>query len=163
MAQECVTRAKTLNQSGGTEGMWPNPHWHPTTTANSRLQHSLPDPKPNQPYSKWHKRKDDQRSLLSLSLILTLLLILCATLIDLGAQVSSMNSEFCKELALQIQPLGQLLELEGTGVQPSHTLGHGGQPPDPGISNYNEDVLLLVIPTMTYSKTVPVMVGSKII
>ena len=32
-----------------------------------------------------------------------------------------------------------------------------------GIKNYNEDVLLLVIPTMTYSKMVPVMVGSKII
>ena len=33
----------------------------------------------------------------------------------------------------------------------------------PGIRNYNEDVLLLVIPTMTYSKTVPVIVGTKII
>ena len=33
----------------------------------------------------------------------------------------------------------------------------------PGMGNYNEDVLLLVIPTMTYSKTVPVMVGTKII
>ena len=33
----------------------------------------------------------------------------------------------------------------------------------PGIKSYNEDVLLLVIPTMTYSKTVLVMVGSKII
>ena len=33
----------------------------------------------------------------------------------------------------------------------------------PGIKNYNEDVLLLVIPTMTYSEVVLVMVGSKII
>ena len=41
-------------------------------------------------------------------------------LIDSGAQVSSINAQFCKELTLQIQPLGQLLELEGTGVQPSH-------------------------------------------
>ena len=32
-----------------------------------------------------------------------------------------------------------------------------------GIKSYNEDVLLLVIPTMTYSKTVPVMVGIKVI
>ena len=32
-----------------------------------------------------------------------------------------------------------------------------------GIRNYNEDVLLLVIPTMTYFKTVPVVVGTKII
>ena len=33
----------------------------------------------------------------------------------------------------------------------------------PGIRNYNEDVLLLVIPTTTYSKSVLVMVGTKII
>ena len=33
----------------------------------------------------------------------------------------------------------------------------------PGIKNYNEDVLLLVIPTMTYSEMVLAMVGSKII
>ena len=33
----------------------------------------------------------------------------------------------------------------------------------PGIKGYNEDVLLLVIPTMTYSKAVPIMVGTKII
>ena len=32
-----------------------------------------------------------------------------------------------------------------------------------GIEGYNEDVLLLVIPTMTCSEKVPVMVGSKVI
>ena len=32
-----------------------------------------------------------------------------------------------------------------------------------GFRSYNEDVLLLVIPTTTYSEMVPVMVGSKII
>ena len=65
---------------------------------------------------------------------------------------------------LQIKPLGQLLELEGTGgaaipylrfVEVNLQIL--------GIRNYNEDVLLLVIPTMTYSEMVPVMVGSKII
>ena len=33
----------------------------------------------------------------------------------------------------------------------------------PGIKGYNKVVLLLVIPTMTYSKAVLVMVGTKII
>ena len=33
----------------------------------------------------------------------------------------------------------------------------------PGIKSYNDDVLLLVIPTTTYSKTVLVVVGTKII
>ena len=32
-----------------------------------------------------------------------------------------------------------------------------------GIRAYNEDVLLLAIPTMAYAERVPVMVGSKII
>ena len=38
-------------------------------------------------------------------------------LIDLGAQVSNISAQFCEDLDLKIQPLGQLLELEGWGVQ----------------------------------------------
>ena len=85
-------------------------------------------------------------------------------LIDLGIQVSSVSSQFCKELALHIQPLGQLLGLEGTGGAAIPYLGFMEVKLQIlGITNYKEDVLLLVIPTMTYSKMVPVMVGSKII
>ena len=53
-------------------------------------------------------------------------------LIDSSAQVSSVSSQFCKELALEIQPLGWLLELEGTR-ELCHPLLWvcGGQPPDP--------------------------------
>ena len=43
-------------------------------------------------------------------------------LIDMGTQVSSISTQLCKDLTLPIQPLGPLLELEGTGEQPSHTL-----------------------------------------
>ena len=43
-------------------------------------------------------------------------------LVDLGAQVSNISAQLHKELGLEIQPLGWLLELEGTGVQPSLTL-----------------------------------------
>ena len=84
-------------------------------------------------------------------------------LIDSGAQVSSISAQFCEELTLQIQPLGQLLELEGMGgaaipyfrfVEVNLQIL--------GIKSYNEDVLLLVIPTMTYSQTVPVVVGTSI-
>ena len=85
-------------------------------------------------------------------------------LIDLGAQVLSISAQFCKELTLPIQPLGQLLELEGTGgaampylrfVEVNLQILE--------IKSYNKDVLLLVIPTMTYSKTILVVVGTKII
>ena len=85
-------------------------------------------------------------------------------LIDSGVQVLSISAQFCKELTLQIQPLGQLLELEGTGSAAIPYLRFVEVNLQiPGIRNYNEDVLLLVIPTTTYSKTVPVMVGTKII
>ena len=81
-------------------------------------------------------------------------------LIDSGAQVSSISSWFCEDLVLQIQPLGQLLELEGTGglAIPYHRFVKVNLQ-ILGIKNYNEDVLL----TMTYSETVLAMVGSKII
>ena len=86
------------------------------------------------------------------------------TVIDSGAQVSSVGSQFCEELALQIQPLGQLLELEGTGGAAIPYLGFlEVNFQIPGITNYNDDVLLQVIPTMIYSEMVPVMVGSKIL
>ena len=85
-------------------------------------------------------------------------------LIDSGAQVSSIHSQFCEDLTLQIQPLGRLLELEGTGGSAIPYLGYVEVNLQIlGIQNYNKDVLLLVIPTMTYSEKIPVVVGSRII
>ena len=85
-------------------------------------------------------------------------------LTDLDAHVSSISSQFCEDLALQIQPLGWLLELEGTGGSAIPYLRFVVVNLQiQGIKNYNEDVLLLVIPTTTYSEKILVMVGSKII
>ena len=81
-------------------------------------------------------------------------------LIDLGAQ----STQFCEDLALQIQLLGQLLDLDGTGGSTIPYLGFVEVSLQiPEIKNYDEDVLLLVIPTMTYSETVLTVVGAKII
>ena len=85
-------------------------------------------------------------------------------LIDSGAQVLNISVQLCKDLDLEIQPLGRLLELEGTGdaaipylrfVEVNLQIL--------GIRGYNKDVLLLAIPTMAYADEVLVMVGSKII
>ena len=65
---------------------------------------------------------------------------------------------------MQMQPLGQLLELEGTGCSAIPYLGFMEVNLQiPGIENYNEDVMLLIIPTETYSEMVLVVVGSKIV
>ena len=86
------------------------------------------------------------------------------TLINLGAQVSSISSQFCEDLTLWIQSVGRLLELEGTGGSTIPYLRYVEVNLQIlGVKNYNEDILLLVIPTMTYSEKVSVMVGSKII
>ena len=75
------------------------------------------------------------------------------TVIDSGAQVSSVSTKFCKDLALQIQPLGQLLELEGKGGSAIPYLRFVEVNLQIlGIKNYNKDVLLLVIPTTIYSE-----------
>ena len=65
---------------------------------------------------------------------------------------------------LKVCPLDRQLELElkDTGGSAILYLGYVGVNLQiPGINGYNEDVLLLVILTTTYSEKVPVMVGSK--
>ena len=84
--------------------------------------------------------------------------------INLVAHVSSISSGFCDLLTLEVHPLGQPLELEGMGGSAILYLGYiEVNLQIPGIKGYNEDILLLVIPTMTYSEKVPVMAGSEII
>ena len=87
-----------------------------------------------------------------------------AALVDLGAQVLTISAQLCEELGLKIQPLGRLLELEGTGAAAIPYLRFVEVSLQIlGIRRYNEDVLLLAIPTMAYAERVPVVVGSKII
>ena len=85
-------------------------------------------------------------------------------LIDSRAQVSNISVQLCQDLDLKIQPLGWLLELEVTGGAAIPYLGFiEDNIQIPGIRGYNEDVLLLAIPTIIYAEGVPVVVGSKII
>ena len=100
------------------------------------LQHSLPDPNPKLIHMKATRRKGWQQvapiPFLNPDPIAHLVghsneapVIIdrqeVTALINLGAQVLSISAQICKELMLQIQALGQLLELEEMGVQPSHT------------------------------------------
>ena len=130
MAWECATPVKTLNQSGGTEGIWPNPHQHQLQQPTVGSQYSLPDLKPKLTILKGAQKKgwpgvtpvpflnpDPIVHLVGCSNKAPIIADRQETTapIDLGAQVSSVSSQFCEELTLQIQPLDKILELEGTG------------------------------------------------
>ena len=85
-------------------------------------------------------------------------------LINSGAQVSIVSSGFCECMNLEVDPLGKLLELDGTGGSAIPYQGHiEVNLHIPSIKGYNEDILLLVILIMIYSEVVLVMVRSKII
>ena len=118
---------------------------HSTQSINS---HSLPDPDPKLTHMKAAKREGWQQvtpiPFLNPDPIACLVghsneapVVIdrqeVTALIDLAPQVLSISAQFCKELTLHIQPLGQLLELEGMGGC-SHPIPQicGGKPPDSG-------------------------------
>ena len=175
MERECPTPESALNQSGGTEGMWLSPLHVKATQASSR-PHTFP--LQAQTKNRWHEaRQTGPRGTapvipflnpdhVGLSSEAPLIVDgqKVTALIDSDAQVSSISSGFCDLLALEVHPLGRLLELESTGGSIILYLGYvEANLHIPGIKGYNEDVLLLVIPTTTCSEKVPVMVRSKII
>ena len=177
MAQEYANPAKTLNKSGGPRDCGPTPCWHQLQQPTVDPQHSLPDPRSKPTTMKVAQRKGWPEvtpvPFLNPNPVANYVghsneaLVIVdrqemTALIDSGAQVSSISSEFCGDLTLQ--PLGWLLELEGRGGSAIPYLRFVEVNLQiPGIKNYNEDMLLLVIPTTTYSEMVLVMVGSKII
>ena len=140
----------------------------PLKSYTVNLKHSLcnPEPKLTQAKAGRQREQKDITPILFLNPNPVVQLVGCANealvvvdgqevsaLVDSGAQVSTISALFCEELGLEIQPLGQLLELEGTGgaaipylkfVEVNLQIL--------GIKRYNEDVLLLPIPTTAYSE-----------
>ena len=153
--------------------MWSTPLQQPTVSS----QHSLCDPKPKLTQVKAVNRKgwkgitpipflnpDPEAQLVGHANEMPVVIDGCevTALIDFGAQVSNISAQLCEDQGLEIQSLGWLLGLEGTGdaaipylrfVEVNLQIL--------GIRGYNKDVLLLAIPTMAYTEGVPVMVGFK--
>ena len=138
MAWECPTATTALNQSGELRECGPTSHQHQPQHPTVGPQHSLPDLGTRLTSMSIAQRMGQQGAtpvpFLNPEPIAHL--VGCSngasvimdgqrktTLIDSGAQVSSISSQFCENLTLKIQSLGRLLELEGTGVPLSHTSG----------------------------------------
>ena len=86
-------------------------------------------------------------------------------LIDSGAMISMMSKGYCDENGYEIQPLGQLVPIEGSGGADVVYLGYGEvQMHILGISSFDQDVLMLTSHTTMYChRKVPLQVGSQII
>ena len=95
-------------------------------------------------------------------------LIVCgkevSALLDTGSVVSTMVVSLCTSLDLTVQPLDNVLSIEGAG---GHKVPYLGlvevtiQSPEISLGEF--PVLMLVVPDTEYHKRVPVLLGTKIL
>ena len=85
-------------------------------------------------------------------------------LLDTGSQVTHISEAFCQANEIQINPLDQLVEIEGTWgdsikyigyIEATLTLPLGSQ-------SFEVEALLLVLPSTDYQKRVNVAIGTTI-
>ena len=86
-------------------------------------------------------------------------------LIDSGAMILMMSKGYCDECGYEIQPLDWLFPIEGSRGADFPYLGYVEvRMQIPGISSFDQDVLMLISHTTTqYHRKVPIQVGSQII
>ena len=179
MAWECATPAKALNHSRGNQGNAVHPPPALTTMANSRLP----------PFSSWPQPKTDhtqssteERMTRSCSCPFSKSWP-CHSVCEMLQQglrthrwtgKNCTNWFGCSGIQCELPVLwgtcttnsaiGSVIGARGDRGAAIQYLGFMEVNLQIlGIANYYEDILLLVIPTTTYSETVPAVVGSKII
>ena len=84
---------------------------------------------------------------------------------DSGATILMMSEGYCDEHRYEVQPLDQLVPIEGSGGVDVPYLGYVEvRMHIPGISSFDKDVLMLISHTTShYHRRVPIQVGSHII
>ena len=83
------------------------------------------------------------------------------SLLDGGADCSSISSEYCKKQGIPIYPLDDLLRLTGTGGHDIPYLGFCEvRVQVPHAPSFDEDTLMLVLPHNEYHSRVPVTLGT---
>ena len=95
----------------------------------------------------------------------------CIALVDTGSMVSTICEDLCKQLNLDIQPLGDLIQLEGAGGHQLTYLGfvganiqlHGLENPKQQGRDREVGALLLVVPKTKYQERVPLLIGTNML
>ena len=85
----------------------------------------------------------------------------CTTLIDSGAQVTTITVDLVNKLKLPIYELKTLLNFKGTGGGNIPYHGYTGVTLEiPEIEGFKEEVLMMVIDDDDYGKRVPIQLGT---
>ena len=83
-------------------------------------------------------------------------------LVDSGAQITTITEALVRELGLEIQNLGSLLDLGGTGGCEVPYKGYViGRIALPAVQFYEGDSYMLVLPDHPYGDEVPIQLGTK--
>ena len=85
-------------------------------------------------------------------------------LLDTGSQVTHISETFCQANDIQINPLDQLVEIEGTGRDSIKYIGYieATLTLPLGSHSFEIEALLLVLPSTDYQKRVPVAIDTTI-
>ena len=86
------------------------------------------------------------------------------TLYDAGAQISIISEELCDLMHLEVNPLGDLLSVKGTGWSVVPYIGFvEANLKIPGVQKFDHDCLFLVIPTNPGHEEVPLQIGTTVL
>ena len=90
--------------------------------------------------------------------------IISKALIDSSAMIAMMSTDYCYKCGYKIQPLEQLVPIEGSGEVCVPYLGYVGvRMCIPGINSFDRDILMLISSTTTqYHQRVPIQVSSHV-
>ena len=86
------------------------------------------------------------------------------TLLDTGSQIAHVSQDFCLAKGIQIHPMNQLVDIQGTEGDSIQYVGYieAKLPLLMGTHTFDIEALLLVLPTTEYQKRVPVAIGTTI-
>ena len=84
-------------------------------------------------------------------------------LLDTGSQVTHISLDYCQTMGIPINPIGQLVNIEGAGDAIKYVGFIEADLTFPmGTHVFKTEAILLVLPTTEYQKRVPVTIGTSL-
>ncbi len=84
----------------------------------------------------------------------------CTALLDTGAQISFVSQQYCNQMGFEIHPIEKLIDFKGANGKDIDYLGYVEVNLQVPGKSFNQDVLLLVVPHISYHNYVPITLGT---